>query len=141
MTSSISTTPSIQDDLNNGVVQRLGDLAREIDLGDLLAFLVAGSSPTEADVTVTGGAATLSVAPDIIFHVDVDTETGSTVEVGDTLELLIGGDDVEPLSGQVVWDQWTGLRVNTGDSITQINVWYGVGKEISLFTRRLSQQD
>jgi hypothetical protein len=128
--------------LNNGVVQQLGDILRETDIGDLLSLLLAATAPTEAAAAVASNAKTLANAASLLFDV-VATAGGVTGRK----TILIGDSTVIPQGGQIVWDGpgSTSVRFAAADAVTAADFRYirqdGVGRVVGILERRLGQQD
>lgn len=134
------TTPNLRENLSNGVVQQLGDLAQVYKLGDLLGHLVRGTTATEAAAAVASNAKTLTAAASAVWDVIV-TAGGSTGRK----RLLIGDSSITPIAGEVVWDGASGIRFAAADAVTAASFWYarqdGTNVETSLGNRRLGQRD
>lgn len=113
--------PNIREEQNNGVVQRLADIDREQHMGDLMGLLVRALTPTEAAAAVTASAKTLAAPASMVYDVvaTAGTVTGRKV-------LLIGGSEITPVTGQVVWDGSSGMRFAAADAVTAANFLYSL---------------
>lgn len=99
-----------------------------------------GAPPVmDANLAVAANAATLASIPKVLL--DVVAQTGTTPG---RKTLLIGGADVVPATGEVVWDGKTGLRFAAADAVTRCAVLFLTAASdpaLSKFSRTLGQQD
>lgn len=132
----------MREELNGGNINRLGDLANAVDLGDLLAFLVQKAAATETGITPSSDVATLAAPAKKVFHLNATAGTFTGI-----LDLKIGDSTVSPSSGEAVWagpgnDE---IRLNSADAITALSAWYSrtdeANVEMTLTSRRLGQHD
>ena len=132
--------PNLRETMNNGVVQQLADCDRQMSMGSLMGLLIRAMTPTEAAAAVAANAKTLAQSAAAVFDV-VATAGGSTGRK----VLLIGGPELVPAAGQVVWDGDRSMRFAAADAVTAADFKYarkdGVDSETSLGNRILGERD
>lgn len=134
--------PTLTEELNNGVLQRLADVNRQLCWGSLVARAIADSTPDEAALNPNAGGndINLAAAPNCLLHglAVAGAYTGIMTLVIDPRE------NIAIPSGTMVWSGpgTTRLRFNATDAITNLNAWYTVpGDTISAMERVLGQTD
>ncbi len=118
---------SLRDDLNQGDPNRLGDVNRDVKMGEAMALLLASLTPTQSSVAVstTAYTATLSATPTQIFQ--VNCTAGTVTGVKELLQGPITGEDaITPLTGQVVWNGGVTLKFAAADLVSATHVTYAV---------------
>jgi hypothetical protein len=134
--------PSLREAKNNGVVQQISDIDRAMAMGDLMGMLVQSLAPTEAAAAVSANAKTLANAASMVYDV---VATAGTVT--GRKRIKIGGSDVVPVSGEVVWSGpgSSSMRFAAADAVTASNFLYaradGNNTLTSLGQRLLGQRD
>lgn len=133
-------SPTVREDINNGVGQRLASDMQSFLGGDLLGFLIRGLTATEAAAAVTANVKALANAASMIFHIQATagTYTGP-------VRLLLGDSSVSPGPGEAVWQPGQlNVRFNAADAITAASFWYARVDQVNSFAscleRKLGQQ-
>jgi hypothetical protein len=134
--------PTLTEELNNGVLQRLADVNRQLCWGSLVARLIADSTADETALNPNAGGndINLAAAPNCLLHgvSNAGVYTGAMALVIDPRE------GIAVPSGTMVWSGpgSTRLRFNATDAITDLDVWYTVPADtVSAMERNLGQQD
>lgn len=140
-----ATLPSVRETLNNGAINQLADIARQVPLGDMLSRLILLTAADQTALNPTAASPaqqiTLALVPSAVLHVLSVAGVGALGRLA-----LLVGPDVDPSPGQVVWNgPGSGvLRFNAADAFTNVSVWYtnaNGSDTISAFERRVGQQD
>lgn len=134
--------PNMREMLNNGVLQNLADINREVNVGSLIGFLIQAAAFTQTGVVPASNVATFAAAIEEIFDIvsTAGTFTGR-------LTLKIADANYQPLPGEAVWAGKGALtvRLNAADLITAISIKYArvdaTNTATSLFNRLLGQRD
>jgi hypothetical protein len=135
--------PNLRDRLNGSMQpQALADVLKDLRLGDLLALLIRGLTPTETGVVPSAHLATLANVPTVMLQVNATTATVTGIK---TLFIAptSGPGAYVPLTGQCVW--WPGTKkvlFAAADAVTAASFTYSVGTEAaSILPRLLGQND
>lgn len=128
---------SLRDELNKSDPNRTPDVGREIQMGELLALVIAGLTPTETGVSPSSDIATLAAQPNALFQ--IDATAGTVTGIKKLLKGPISGEDaVVPQTGEAVWDGGTQVLFAAADAVTAASFTYSVdGDETSVLKRDL----
>lgn len=136
--------PNLREMANNGVLQNLADIARELRLGDLLGFLIRAAANTQTGVVPTAGNTLVTFAAPIAEIYDLVSTAGTFTG---RLTLKIGDANLLPLPGEAVWagPGASTVRLNAADVITAVDAKYARVDATNVVTsdlnRSLGQRD
>lgn len=113
--------PTLRETLNNGVLQQVVDVGRQVKLGEILGFLLQAAAFTQTGVVPASNVVTLANAASTLIDI---TSTAGTFT--GRLTILVGDSTVVPVSGQAVWagPGTTTIRLAAVDVITAVSVKY-----------------
>lgn len=108
---------------NRVTLNQLADTMGEIEVGELLALVIAGLTPTETGVVPAANVATLANAPSAMFQ--INATAGTVTGIKKLLKGPISGEDaVVPKTGEAVWDGGTRVLFNAADAVTAASFTY-----------------
>lgn len=144
-----ATNPTIREDLNTGVLQRIADDARKLGMGDLIGLLVdflTDNAPTETGLNPNASAQVITLAdtPATMFNVKSTAGAGTLGTLALLRGPISGAGALSPDPGEVVWNGGTGLLFNAADAFTAVDVLYSSSTtpiSASALDRTLEQRD
>ncbi len=133
---------TLRDTMNQGEAQRLPDVDRDVQMGELINALINDMSNTETSVTVTSNVATLANTPQALFDAKISagTSTGSKKILKVTNAFLTANN---PAAGSCYWDGGVKVKFNATDAGTAAHFKYSRAADVSCgyLQRALNQQD
>jgi len=121
---------TIRDSLNSGNPNRVADVFRSLQFGDLLNLLLSGLTATETGVSVTSNVATLANQPTSLVLVNATTATSTgikSVRQGP----ISGPGALVPVPGEAIWDGNKKVLFNTADAVTVAAFTYAKASDVT----------
>lgn len=134
---------TLRDSLNTSDPNRANAAMQDINMGDLLALVIAGLTPTDAGLVPASNVATLTAQPTAVFQVNA-TAAASTGIKKLLKGPIVGAGAILPAPGEAVWDGGVKIKFNAADLVTAASITYSkadLSQKASILLRNLGEQD
>lgn len=126
----MSAETTIRDSLNTADPNRIPDVLRTLQFGEVFNLLLSQLTATETGVTPASNVATLAAQPTALIL--INGTAGTSTGIKTLLRGQISGPGaIVPAPGQAVWDGGKKVLFNAADAITAAAFTYATAANVS----------